>query len=888
MWKCKWLSLCMIFLFLQYHHVAVSSSSNATTRHLSPKVQQLALYQFKLSFTLNTSAVGCYLPWHVTIALPTTASWSMSSDCCTWEGVTCDQMTRDVIELDLSCSQLVGSIPPNSTLFQLSHLQSLNLDHNYLYGVLPEETFHLPNLKQLSVQMNSNLSVILPKVKWGSSVSLEMLSVSYIKSLTSSEAIPDSLGYLKSLTTLSISDCNLSGPIPRSISNLTQLTELHLNNNHFSGQIPDYLSDLQNLTYLSLYDNDLRGQFPSWLCNLRQLETLILPGNLLSGPLPSNITALCFPNLVSLDLAHNLLNGTVPNWLFHHPSLTDLNIGDNEFTGQLNEFPSSKSPLESFYCFNNLLSGTIPLSFSAHVNLRSLDFSYNNFSGVLDIEMFSPIKYLYNLDLSQNSLSVRIKSTTMLSPNLETLGLSSCNITKFPPLRSLENLNNLDLSDNQIDGEIPQWLGLREMYYLNLSQNSLIGGIENLPWNSLNHLDLQSNMLNGTLPTLMCNSSYLSIINLSHNNLSGVLPTCSSLNYTLSVFDLRMNAIRGSLPSSLSNFRELKSLNLYGNKLEGTIPLSFAKLEYLEVLDLGSNQISGTFPQQLEVLQNLQILVLKSNKFHGIISNISTIEHPFPNLRIIDISDNDFFGPLPANYIKNFKGMMDSSANEMERRYMGGPYYSDTVIMVIKGVKFELVRILTVFTIVDLSRNKFEGEIPEYIGNLKSLRYLNLSHNHVSGHIPSTLGKLSMLESLDLSSNRLVGNIPEQLTGLFSLSVLNLSQNDLSGHIPKGYQFNTFENDSYAGNLELCGHPLSKKCEKEIIETQEEEEEEEDDDEYFFSGFTWKAVVIGYGGGVVVGFVVGYMMFIIAGEPKWFTRTVARELRYKVKRIEVR
>ncbi|KAM3289621.1 hypothetical protein P3S67_017910 [Capsicum chacoense] len=38
-------------------------------------------------------------------------------------------MAGHVIELDLSCSQLVGKIDPNNSLFQHSHLK--RLDHSY-------------------------------------------------------------------------------------------------------------------------------------------------------------------------------------------------------------------------------------------------------------------------------------------------------------------------------------------------------------------------------------------------------------------------------------------------------------------------------------------------------------------------------------------------------------------------------------------------------------------------------------------------------------------------------------------------------------------------------------------------------------------------------------
>ncbi|XP_017239973.1 receptor-like protein 35 [Daucus carota subsp. sativus] len=866
-------------------------------------------------------------------------NWSMSSDCCMWEGVTCNQVTRDVIGLDLSCSQLVGTILPNSTLFQLSHLQSLNLSRNDLCGVLPEDIFHLPNLQKFRLTFNSHLTVTLPKVKWGSSGSLQNLFLRYV---SLNGGIPDSVGYLESLRSLSLRACNISGPIPISMGNLTQLHELDLGSNHIigqipmsmgnltqltdfdlrsnqiTGQIPNSLANLQNLKVLSLGQNNLIGQFPSWVGNLRQLVNLFLSSNSFTGSLPSNVTALSFPRLATLDLSYNMLNGTIPSWLFDH-SIEGLYIGSNGFTGKLNEFDSSRSALESFSCSQNLLSGTIPQSFYEPVNLSDLDFSSNNFSGVFDVEKLSHLEHLYGLALSNNSLSVRYTHSTTLSPDIGYLGLSSCKITKFPHfIKGSSFLGYLDLSNNQIDEEIPQWnastslesLGLyyldlsnNQIYgeipqwiesmlqtsleYLNLSHNSLTGGFQYLSAENIHSLDLHSNMLNGSLPASICNSSFLHILNLSYNNFSGVLPTCPrSVNNILSVLDLRMNNITGSLPSALPNFRELRTLNLNSNKLEGTIPVSFAKFSYLEVLDIGSNQIHDTFPHCLESLPTLQVLVLKSNKFHGFISNDTKIEHPFPSLRIIDLSCNEFSGLLPEKYIKNFNAMMNGDVTKVQLNYMGDSSYSDSITVVIKGVEIELVRILTVFTTIDLSRNKFEGEIPEYIGNLKSLRYLNLSHNHLSGQIPHSIGELLLLESLDLSFNQLTGVIPPQLTCIYFLSRLNLSSNNLSGRIPQGPQFQTFENDSYAGNLGLCGSPLSKKC---ITETQvgKNEEEIEEDDDHFFCGFSWKSLVIGYCCGVVPGFVVGYMMFM-AGKLKWFTRVIARGLGLKVRRLEIR
>ncbi|XP_058182930.1 receptor-like protein 9DC3 [Rhododendron vialii] len=231
----------------------------------------------------------------------------------------------------------------------------------------------------------------------------------------------------------------------------------------------------------------------------------------------------------------------------------------------------------------------------------------------------------------------------------------------------------------------------------------------------------------------------------------------------------------------------------------------------MDVLDLGNNDLYGAFPHWLESLSELQVLVLKSNRFHGPIGTSGT-KAPFPKLRIFDISQNNFTGLLPERYFLNFKAMMNLYKTISSLQYMednSGNRYS--VELVLKG-STELIYILTVFTTIDFSYNNFKGEIPNGIGKLQGLRFPNLSQNSLSGHLPSLLENITMLESLDLSSNQLTGEIPRELTSLTFLAVLNLSENHLVGFIPQGKQFNTFENNSYVGNLGLCELPLSKKC----------------------------------------------------------------------------
>nr|XP_043619143.1 receptor-like protein 49 [Erigeron canadensis] len=85
---------------------------------------------------------------------------------------------------------------------------------------------------------------------------------------------------------------------------------------------------------------------------------------------------------------------------------------------------------------------------------------------------------------------------------------------------------------------------------------------------------------------------------------------------------------------------------------------------------------------------------------------------------------------------------------------------------------------------LDLSGNYFHGsQIPEFVGTLKQLSYLNLSNAGFSGNIPHYIGNLSNLKVLDLNSysqELMVGDMA-WISGLSSLDHLDLSGVDLSG-----------------------------------------------------------------------------------------------------------
>ncbi|XP_027121608.2 LRR receptor-like serine/threonine-protein kinase FEI 2 [Coffea arabica] len=111
-----------------------------------------------------------------------------------------------------------------------------------------------------------------------------------------------------------------------------------------------------------------------------------------------------------------------------------------------------------------------------------------------------------------------------------------------------------------------------------------------------------------------------------------------------------------------------------------------------------------------------------------------------------------------------------------------------------------------------LHQNSLHGIIPSEITSCSDLRALYLRGNYLQGGIPSNIGNLSLLTILDLSSNSLRGAIPSSLGRLTRLHSLNLSTNFFSGEIPNVGVLSSFGNNSFIGNLDLCGQQVQKPC----------------------------------------------------------------------------
>ncbi|XP_047943293.1 receptor-like protein 19 [Salvia hispanica] len=306
-------------------------------------------------------------------------------------------------------------------------------------------------------------------------------------------------------------------------------------------------------------------------------------------------------------------------------------------------------------------------------------------------------------------------------------------------------------------------------------------------------LDLTSKSISGRIgeSSSLFRLTYLSILNLGFNDFTtSEIPNQFHHLPNLAYLGLSSSGFTGPFPSTLANLTELVGLYMSSNFLTGSIP-SFHKCY---------NSLNDTIPHHIFVLPSIESLLLSNNQFSGQIKEISIVDHS--NLGWLDLSGNRIGGAIP-NFFFQLRNM---SSLKLSDNLFNGTFELNKFQSL---TKVKLVKIWPDFTSIDLSSNRFHGEIPDAIGNLSSLYLLNLSHNSLTDGIPRSLGALTELGSLDLSANKLIRRIPDELAKLNFLSVLNLSYNHLTGLIPTGTQFQTFTADSYVGNAGLYGFPLN-------------------------------------------------------------------------------
>ncbi|KAJ3699047.1 hypothetical protein LUZ61_002752 [Rhynchospora tenuis] len=574
-----------LFLFFHFSHAVDAETENNGT-----STDHAALLSFRSSITADPNNV--------------LGNWN-STNHCNWTGIKCHPLKHRVSQVILTGQSLEGNI--NRAISALSFLTVLDLSSNFFSGSIPAELGMLSRLQQLSLSDNLFTG-----------------------------PIPPELGFLPKLFYVDMGGNMLSGFIPDKLfCNSTSLQYIDLSNNSLTGEIPYWTQcQLPNLRFLLLWSNYLRGPIPQSLSNSSILQWIDLESNFLTGGLPSNVFDK-LPLLQSLYLSYNNLStpdshanlGPFFASLRNSTKLQEIELAGNNIHGWVSPLIGQVSPsLRQLHLEDNQFSGPIPATISFLVNLTYLNLSNNHINGSIPPDLCR-LQKLERLYLMNNELTGEIP----------------------PAIGDITHLGLVDFSGNNLSGTIPNtFANLTQLRRLMLHHNQLSGVIPSTLGNCVNLeiLDLSYNKLAGSIPTELAALSSLKLyLNLSNNVLEGQIPLELSKMEDVLAIDLSSNNLSGAIPPQIGSCVALENLNLSSNHFSGPLPGSVAALPYLQVLDVSHNRLVGTLPPSLQASATIEQLNVSFNNFSGEVSS----EGIFANFRVDSFLGNSgLCGSIPG------------------------------------------------------------------------------------------------------------------------------------------------------------------------------------------------------------------------------------------------
>ena len=436
-------------------------------------------------------------------------------------------------------------------------------------------------------------------------------------------------------------------------------------------------------------------------------------------------------------------------------------------------------------------------------------------------------------------------------------------------LGTLSNLQELQLSSNQLTGPIPTELGtLSNLQELKLSSNQLTGPIptELGTLSKLEELVLTYNQLTGGIPTELGNLSLLELLVLHDNQLEGEIPTELGYLSNLHTLDLRSNELTGEIPAGLTNLT-LFALYLSGNQLTGCIPEGLRDVRRNDLDQLGLPYCSASSPGAPTinaVTPGEESLAISWSSPSSDGSAITGYD-----LRYIETSDDettdsnwtvvqDVWTTGGGALQYTLTGLNSGTEYDLQVRAVNGegdgPWSATATGTPADagdcasggavsapannpGLVSDCAKLLaardtlagtgtlnwsatTPITQWDgvkidgtpqrvnrlsLESMKLTGEIPKELGSLANLQRLWLWDNQLTGEIPPELGGLFNLQDLWLGDNQLTGEIPKELGSLANLQRLSLWGNQLTGEIPTELENLSNLQDLFLGGNQFDG-----------------------------------------------------------------------------------
>ncbi|XP_016647018.1 PREDICTED: receptor protein kinase CLAVATA1 [Prunus mume] len=464
-----------------------------------------------------------------------TSSLSPSSHC-SFSGVSCDRDFR-VVALNVSNQPLLGTLPPEIGL--LNKLVNLTIAGDNITGRLPMQMANLTALRHLNISNN------VFRGRFPGNITLQMTELQVLDAYNN----------------------NFTGTLPLEIVNLKNLKHLQLGGNYFTGNIPETYSEMQSLEHLGLNGNWLTGKFPASLARLKNLKEMYVGYyNSYDGGIPPELGSLS--SLQVLDMASCNLSGTIPTNLSLLKNLNSLFLQVNRLSGGIPPELSGLVSLMSLDLSINDLTGEIPQSFSELKNITLINLYKNNLYGPIP-RFVGDFPHLEVLQVWENNFTFELPENLGRNGRLKDLDITGNHITGLIPrdLCKGGQLKTAILMDNHFFGPIPEELGrCKSLVKIRMMKNTLFD------LESLSKINISDNNLSGEIPASISQCSSLAFADLSRNNLIGEIPRGIYKLRVLSILNLSSNQFTGEIPNEIRNMTSLTTLDLSDNNFIGKIP----------------------------------------------------------------------------------------------------------------------------------------------------------------------------------------------------------------------------------------------------------------------------------------------------------------------------
>ncbi|GJW99325.1 receptor-like protein EIX2, partial [Tanacetum coccineum] len=396
------------------------------------------------------------------------ASWvGKESDCCRWAGIGCDNSTGHVHRIHLPGSSGFGVkliATPTGECNRIAHYSVLEVFYTATDGNVINT---LPSLVVLHL-CNSQLLHTYPHVASLNLTSLSLLDLSrnnfrnsFVPSWIFSQTGYEFIISIRRVCLWLIqyfSNTSLTIYLKVILSANHKLGVLSLESSQISCHLPHQLGQLTNLMVLQLGNNLIAGVIPESIGRLTLLRYLDLDENLISGPIPNSIGELS--SLEVLDLSYNQLNGSLPDSL-GQLSKTEVPKWIRE---QLNT-TTAAFKLDSFFPAAVIVFKFLGVGASISIVVATAE-RFRTFW-----RSFSNLQYL---DMSQNQIHGELFH---IPASLQVLDLSSNKFSGLlPQISNGSSAMILDLSNNSFVGLLDHLMcpcGLKSLQILNLADNHL-------------------------------------------------------------------------------------------------------------------------------------------------------------------------------------------------------------------------------------------------------------------------------------------------------------------------------------------------------------------------------------------------------------------------------